>query len=375
MCQTGSPFSDASVDPFLPSMSHHDFSHGQLDNYFAVTESDPTFSTANSEVLGDLDFTLEDVPVALGNSSNASVAPTPDFSSYSFHQENSSVDPTLADTLPPPYPFQLQQDYPPVQPQFTRRPLPVRSHTNKQFSRVHRPLHRRSLSHNDAERIAAATSANKNPALYRLRAPRARSTTPEDARSRVGSSKRSEIHAFGKMKSRKAMLTSAPMVGGDHLGLHGMSTAPLETPLSSGYMRVDAGCLADELSRSSDPIFKHMPLQYQLDHSSKVIEIGAMAVLSQTEESPQHRQCRSRAPSPEIELDEEKHHDKRNAMMKKLNEVEQHLKKEFGDCEQGLRGCEMVREALSRGLEGGELSEAVRYALSHKAATYKMFPD
>jgi hypothetical protein len=79
----------------------------------------------------------------------------------------------------------------------------------------------------------------------------------------------------------------------------------------------------------NDPIMTHMTNPTQLAHSRRVIEIGAMAV-------------RQHVPPIDPRLDTHE------SMLKKLEDVERHLKLHDVDNVEALRGCEMVREALGK---------------------------
>lgn len=163
MSQPSTPFDDTTSDPFLPShdldkqLSQSDF-HG----LFGSNASDQAaFSAINREVLDGLDFTYGGVTLTPVASSNPStVLTTPDFSTYSFSQQSPTY-PTPGSGTPYPYPVEFHQTYETTgnQQAFSHRPLPVRSHTNNAHIHPTQPSpschRRRSLSHGEAERIAA----------------------------------------------------------------------------------------------------------------------------------------------------------------------------------------------------------------------------
>lgn len=112
--------------------------------------------------------------------------------------------------------------------------------------------------------------------------------------------------------------------------LGGMIPTPIGTPMSPvgpRYYRPAAGQQTPmhyELP-SQDVIFRQMGRPDQMERSRKIIEIGAIAV---------------RAPlDPMLQ-------DKDSTILKKLEEVEQYLKHEGGDCQNALEGCVAIREAL-----------------------------
>lgn len=86
-------------------------------------------------------------------------------------------------------------------------------------------------------------------------------------------------------------------------------------------------------------MFKQMTRPDQLEQSRKIIEIGAMAVRAPLDPRWQE--------SGKVGLEQ---------VLKKLEEVEQYLKSEGGECDQALEGCGLIREALTRKLSiiGGE---------------------
>jgi hypothetical protein len=333
MSQPSIAFNGAASDTFFPMIEQDHYTQDQLDELFGQSPSDqPVFSTANSEVLDDLDFTFDDAVLSHANASNNSTISTPDFSSYNFGQQNPTYPSHPGATSPHPYPLEHhQRSY--LQPP---RSLPIRAQTNSSFLLPSQPpqgyIRRRSLSTNDADRIP-------NPTFVRLQAPRARSTTPEEKR-RAGPYPR---HGRSASQPRGRPLKNVgmgymPNMQGSPLG-GGMTT--IGTPMCeesemegmgrSMYGRGEA-MVGMQYERHEDPIMTRMTDPTQLAHSRRVIQIGAMAV-------------RNHIPLP---LAIDPRFNSHESMLKKLEDVERHLKVQDADNEEALRGCEMIREALGK---------------------------
>lgn len=80
-----------------------------------------------------------------------------------------------------------------------------------------------------------------------------------------------------------------------------------------------------------DVLFRHIPSE-QMEQSRKIIEIGAIG-------TTRHRV------DPALERGGA-------AMLNKIEEVERYLRAECGDCDGALRGCETIREALTKMEDG-----------------------
>jgi hypothetical protein len=110
------------------------------------------------------------------------------------------------------------------------------------------------------------------------------------------------------------------------------------TPMGTSDGASDVNELSIQLTTpgKKDPYFMYMSHWDQMHKSGRVIEIGAMAVVNQ--------------PIPctvsQVVLDQEG--SRREMIMKKLEDVEKHLKQEMGNHNEGLKGCEMIREVFAR---------------------------
>ena len=82
--------------------------------------------------------------------------------------------------------------------------------------------------------------------------------------------------------------------------------------------------------RCGDTDFKYMSHEMQMHESPRVIEVGAMAFIQNTS-------CMNRCNGGNVS---------RGMLLRKLDEMEGHLKTELGEDGNGIKGCEMIREAL-----------------------------
>jgi hypothetical protein len=88
-----------------------------------------------------------------------------------------------------------------------------------------------------------------------------------------------------------------------------------------------------------------MSHEEQMRESSKIIEIGAMAVVS--------KQAGQRAPPEDKGMAKSS-----DDVLRMVDQMEKQLKlQELVDTEKGIRGCEMIREALT---EKGPTAEGMR---------------
>jgi len=356
---------DLSIDPFLMGFDgdHQMFTNEQLDRSFTKHEAGLSSASADSdrEVREDLHFELEDSLIPTGNSSNATtVSSTSDYSGYTFGRRQPSAYPTPGSNSPRPHPLQLQQSYNqhhqhPSTQQRELRPLTTRSQTNtstlrsQKYSRAQQPSHRRSLSQGDADRIAAATRQNHNPVFFRLQAPRSRSAIPNDdsgrlkrrtepyAKCRTGMTASQGLeYAHANLHSRVGIPTSTSV---DATTIHRiMLLTNIGTPMEADDGRADVNRLSIQLNATgkTDPYFARMSHSDQENNSRKVIEVGAMAVINQP------------IPYQIPQFDGDDKGSRREKIMKKLEEVEKHLKQEMGDRDESLKGCEMIREAFAK---------------------------
>jgi hypothetical protein len=138
-------------------------------------------------------------------------------------------------------------------------------------------------------------------------------------------------------------------------GLHGspwvdgMLRTPIGTPLN-GMIEVKGlryGCQHNGISSSmgsGGPVFQHMTRPDELARSHQIIQIGAMVVKNRSKFDPRL---------------EESSTDTHERLLKKLSDIEQHLKETKG--EEALRGCRMIREALGKTIEDEDVAPTVEH--------------
>lgn len=90
-----------------------------------------------------------------------------------------------------------------------------------------------------------------------------------------------------------------------------------------------------------DPVVVPMADPTQLANSRRIIQIGAMAVRRLSKLDPQ--------------LEANAGFTEHDRIMKKLEDVERHLKLEDGNQDDALKGCAMIRAALKKKMEGPKL--------------------
>ncbi|CBX98818.1 hypothetical protein LEMA_P080570.1 [Plenodomus lingam JN3] len=367
MSQPSTQCNDASLDPFFLSFNHEHQqqlpSRAELEELFSSNRSEPNpISSNNSEVFNDLDFSFDDASLAQINSSTPSSISTPDWSTYSFGNSGLSY-PTPEPNSPHPYPLDVKQSS--DSPANTHlslhnsRPPHLRSNTTTTCPPPAQPyVRRRSLSQGDADRIAAANTI-PNPTFVRLQAPRSRSTTPEEKKrcSPYAQHGRSASQGLGpRGRPLKQPTTPHGRHGSPLIG--GMFSTPIGTPLDDVMEVDDSGYTASSrsFSRSSHhaqgatsssarhkkdgaPVFKRLMRPEDLAKSRHIIQIGAMA----TKTAPVHLDPNLQGISPSAS-----HHDR---ILKKLDDIEHHLRLENGGNADALRGCTMIREALAKKME------------------------
>ncbi|CAA9961324.1 hypothetical protein PTMSG1_04708 [Pyrenophora teres f. maculata] len=341
MSQPSTPFNGASAGPFLMSTDHEQqLAQADFEELFGSdTSNQPNFSLNNSEALDEFDLNSHHLAVIPVDSANSSTVSTPNFSNYSFGQQSPEYA-TPDSYTPHPYPIELQQTYQAgaYQHASTSRPLPFRSYTNDIY---HHPAQlpqgygrRRSLSHGDADRIAAANSV-ANPTFVRLSAPRATSTVPEDNRrsGRYSQHGRSTSQSPAP-RGRPWKPTSVPYQITPRVD--GMLSMPLGTPINEVEYQIRSpvhNYRTQDMSRFGSPMYPGGPTYRQMTHpeelarSRQIIEIGAMVVTNPSKLDPRLETQPSRT-----------------KILKSLDDIEEHLKEITG--EEALRGCRLIREAL-----------------------------
>ncbi|KAJ4376235.1 hypothetical protein N0V83_001518 [Neocucurbitaria cava] len=350
MSQPSTPFVGVAVDPMLLSMEQQQhFTQYPSGSTFGSNElGQIPFPSTNSEVPDDHDFTYNNyTPV---HSSNPSTISTPDFSTYSFGQMSPAY-PTPGYNFPHPYPYELQQSYQSSVPQniptYEQRPLPFRSHTNitpdQPTQTPQTYVRRRSLSHGDADRLA---SAPPNPTFVRLQASRPTSTTPENTKKAGPYSKHGRSASHGlSVRGRPLKPSGIPYVLGGNPLIGGMMSTPIGTPLdmlrepvsparNNNDTRYDSA--RGPPNKRNDIIFEHMTHPNDLARSRQIIQIGAMAVVQ-----------RSRI-DPRLVVQENNQGNQKEHILKKLQDVQEHLQENKSEDEHVLNACSVLRGALTQ---------------------------
>ncbi|KAH6297055.1 hypothetical protein HBI39_152990 [Parastagonospora nodorum] len=331
MSQSNVPWTNAAIDPCLPSIEQETYTQEQLEEAFAqATSPEPVFTPVFSDDLDDFDFSIDITTHSHATSVDPSASSTPDFSSYTFNQTPSAY-PTVPNT-PQPYPIIHQQ----TQPTIHHCPLPFRTKTNSPLALPsHSPQgydRRRSLSHGDIDRIAAPP----HPTFIRLQgaqAPRIVSyasgdNTRPDAYIRHGrSASQGPSHHGRPLKNAiPYSLPGSPLVGATHIG------TPLEQ-MHEGYgSRKRVRPVWNGTNPTHDvPYLTRVTDPARLRRSRHIIEVGAMAVRKYA--------------GGDVKLEEWTVLER---VMKKVGDVEEYLKREGGDNADALKGCEIIRQALER---------------------------
>ena len=303
------------------------------------TSNQPNFLLNDRESLDEFHLNDHHLSVVPFDSSNSSTISTSSFSNYNFGQR-SSVYATPDSYATQPYPVELQRTYQAgaYQQASTLRPLPFRSHTNDVY---HHPTHpppgyerRRSLSHGDADRIAASNSV-ANPTFVRLSAPRATSIIPEDNKrsGRYSQHGRSASQSPAP-RGRQWKPTSMPYKGTPLVD--GMLTMPLGTPMNEAEYLIRSPVHKAQTRDMGGyglpvhpwgPNYRQMTRPDELARSRQIIEIGAMVVTNPSKLDP------SLEPQPSL-----------TQILKNLDDIEEHLKESTD--EEALRSCKLIREAL-----------------------------
>ena len=130
----------------------------------------------------------------------------------------------------------------------------------------------------------------------------------------------------------------------------GMLPTPIGAPLNEmmevedlryGYQHNSAN--NNRLSMVPEgPTFRHMTHPDELAKSRQIIQIGAMVVKNRSRLDPRLEQTGM---------------DTRECILKKLADIEEHLKETKGD--EALRGCRMIREALGKKTKAEDIANTV----------------
>ncbi|KAF2740187.1 hypothetical protein EJ04DRAFT_559210 [Polyplosphaeria fusca] len=350
-----------SIDPFLPSMS--DFDSAQFDRnhetLFIAAHDTPAFSAADTDALDDLDFSLGG-PISRVKSATRNDADTP--ASDHAHNEytHNEWDTTLGSNYPPlpspgtpdPYPQLRHPSYcGPLNASNSYRFGSVQNSSiaaqqpqpPQPSSRVDQPFHRRSLSDGDGPLSV--------PTFFRHAYSRPGSAMSDEASAvdfRRGTHYRTSRNAGypNHLNPPKSVPIEDSYAQPHTSSMYHVPPQPLfqsAIPVDMARHRLNI----KEGPTSAAPMITHMSAKEKAMDSPKIIEIGAMAVIQSRQNTPFH----SRESSHEEALDSFEPQDPRTRVLKLVDEVERHIKQEFGFSAKGQAGCEMIREILAQEAE------------------------
>ena len=384
MSQPSSLFNGTAEDAFLSSSDQEQLSQADFEELFGPSTLDESvFSPSNSDVFDGNDFTFGDVSLVPVDSVSSSAVSTPGFSDYSFGQHSPAY-PTPEPDKPHPYPFESQRAHEPSTPRqgSSYRPL----HSRQQTTNVHRystplpqpGLRRRSLSHSDVDRIAAA-SRLPNPTFVRLQAPRTRTSIPEELRKRELDSRcRGSSCQAPLPRGRSVEPTSVPYSLHASPLIYGMLPTPIGTPLNEEMEMEETNCNTNTLRQDhsmsgadlnfssfpTGPILRQMSHPDELARSQQIIEIGALAVTNRSKIDPRLQ--------PHEPISD------REFVLRKLGDIEEHVKNAGGV--EALRSCNTIRKVLIGKTEGQGETDVVDGLLNgdinaSRNSTAESYPD
>ncbi|KAH7380418.1 hypothetical protein DE146DRAFT_295733 [Phaeosphaeria sp. MPI-PUGE-AT-0046c] len=342
MSQPDILWTNATIDPSLPSPEQDIYTEAQIEEAFAQhAAGEPLLSSTYDDSLQAPSFTYDCGSIPNADSSEPSAVSTPDSSCYDFGQHSPAYALSGAST-PYPYAFEKQQAHQvDSQDAAERRPLPFRTPTNSSFVLPSEPLpghaHRRSVSHGDVDRNVTAPAHPTFVRLQGFQSSRHISAKSEDDR-RSGQIKRS-----GRSSSQGPSVLGRPLkeavpypMIGTHIGssLH----EPKDKKSRKSKKRSKHSDKRDDDGNTSpkfaDPIIRNMTNPAQLAQSRRIIEIGAVAVRNHSKLDPRLKDVDGLSPHARI--------------MKKLEDVERYLQRDEAQNAEALKGCAMIREALKQ---------------------------
>jgi hypothetical protein len=353
MSQPSVQWTNTATDPLFPCLQQESYTDTQLDETFRQNASDePNFSSTNED-FDNFSVPSGDASVSQANGPGPSAVYTSASSSHNFHDQSYTHSHSVHG-LPCPYPDEHEQTYQTHSPpSFYHRPLPSHAQTNTDFvlsSQLPQGHdRRRSLSHSDVDRVAANIP---HPTFVRLQGLQgSRSTTPEHngrsyPYSRHGRSVSQGPTSLGRPFSDPVLYTfsRSPLVVGALPTPIGTSIGtPIGTPMGTppdergsrkrtGYPG-DYYC-GDSTPEYDDPFIRHVTDPIHLAHSRRIIEIGAMVVHNHTTLEPKPRETEGMSTQ--------------ECILKKLEDVERYLQQHGADNDDAIKGCALIREALSR---------------------------
>ncbi|KAH7132645.1 hypothetical protein B0J11DRAFT_566117 [Dendryphion nanum] len=316
------------------------------------------FNGLDLEFHNDIDssFTASEAP----SSTNTTTVSTPDFSSFTFNHSPGVIEdsprgiafwPTPASnpptayplelqTPPHPYPVELQtqkhqeaqrchsnqiqavnsKNYGNPNEHFYQKSLPFRPMTRnmdprlvrpplprgRDYARTNQPFHRRSLSQSDADRLAAAQSSQP----YFFRPLGLRTTTPNNVSSG------DEYEISGRRENVRNTYNS-------NVGKRTKNNHPTSAPI--GTLSRYGTTIGTPMNPSSVRL-KHMSFHDKRTSSPRVIEIGAMSVMTRDME--------------------ERGRDRYEHILFMVERVQKKLEQEFGPECPGLTSCKNIRELV-----------------------------
>lgn len=371
MSQPSTPYHGTETDLFREQ--EYASSAQQHARYYEFNPADhASLSFDNSAVFSDVDNPFDNASLTYLDASSSSTVSTPNFSTNNLGLPSPAYstpgpDFSYAHPLERYHPYEVTSNA--SSPHQNQHPVAIRAHAHTAYPQhfiqyPHAVIRRRSLSHGDVDRIAAARSV-PNPTFMRLQAPKNRSTAPEDKRKKTPYALHARSASHGPSPSPKRrgiprastpyMMPSSPLVGG-------MIPTPIGTPMP-GLMDLDDFGIPVDASRcraydvdiaetlhsgnTASPIVRHMTRPKELARSRNIIEIGAMAVREVAKLDPRLEEETSTAIS-------------RHCIFQKLDEIETYLRERNDEgIADALRGCAIIREALAENLVEPEVVETV----------------
>ncbi|KAF2269922.1 hypothetical protein CC78DRAFT_243499 [Lojkania enalia] len=355
-----SHLSDTPDDPFLPPFNHSNtqrINQEPLDGFLSTVDQNPTFSPTELNRLDGFEYNLVESQFIGMNSTNA-WADTPDFSGQFSHLDVESLSDYASNPAPGvshPYPYQFQQSFPPApsDQELVHCPLAVLPAAN--ISQLHPFQHiapgnqflRRRLLNEGNEALA--------PTLCPLRKPIIAFNTADEDASLSRSGKKGEDHKKGKSDGNfDSNIQKGPQISGS-VGLR-IDSRPSRDPRWAtklpmmGQPSTVTPLFVQETPMGAsatpgwvDVRFKHMFPEEKAKESTKIIEIGALAVINTSKDASSYSpSCSCSLPEPTSGL-----RDHRKTLLNMVDKMEHHLQQEFGFSAKGQAACEMMRETLN----------------------------
>jgi hypothetical protein len=340
MSQPDDPYgSPAFIDPILLGMEQQGFG----DEYFGQGMVALDASTAEFPGAGGL---LEADYFDSAGYQTPSTHSTPDLSTYNGGYQTSSTYSTPGPTTPTPYPLDQHPQLQPFAHRQQQKPqhIYVHPHGHTQtsnpdnrhaYSRANPPLHHRSLSHGDVDRMTHPPQEDHapTPTFFRLAAPNSRIATPIEAPAQ-----RPKKRQTPYLRGSNARSASQ---GPGHSRTRSRATTPANLLVESNTLDAIGLCIGtpmDSRLEVKEPLLVEMEYEDQVRLSRRVIEVGAMAVLN----APRAKNDTAQS-SPTNNT--EKNTNRSSSLINKVDEIERYLKENGVEADQS---CGMIRKALSK---------------------------